>query len=202
MSVDLEQARQIFRGPGMDTRYWIRLVKVTKTTTDKHGTVITGETLPGGEKVTAVVGHLALGSGKGAYWPVRVDDVMLCLIADGDPEIANIAIGPIVWGETELAQDAQSGPAETWYEGDPVKVKNDVSVEGTVKLGSLTADDPAVKYNELKSAVDTFIGDIPQGSTVVSLNDALKTIATAAGCPPPVVNLDIIAAKSTKVEVE
>ena len=150
--LDMQQARQALKGPGMDTRYWVRLVKVTKVETDKHGTIITADTMPGGEEISAKVAHLALGTGKGAYWPVRVDDIMLCMIADGDPGIANIAIGPLVWGETELTTDAQSGPAETWYEGDPVKIKNDVSIEGNVKLGSLTASDPVTKHTELKDS--------------------------------------------------
>lgn len=101
------------RGPNADTRVWLTLARITDLAFDPdHGVFADVVFLPDGTEETARVSVPYAGGGWGAYWPLRVDDVVLVGLPNGLPDA-----GPIVIARMWDAADKP--PAELAGENDP-----------------------------------------------------------------------------------
>ena len=79
--------REFVRGPGIDTRYWIKLAHVDAVVVDPdEGIFADVSLLPEQQTVTAFVGTGYAGDGFGFHAPIQEDDLVLVAIPDGDTD--------------------------------------------------------------------------------------------------------------------
>lgn len=145
-----------FRGPGLDTRYWIKIAEVVAVEYNDRGVIAAVETLPERLPMSAIMLTLALGDKEGVYHPVEKGAWVLLLVPDGDPDMPTYALGPLAMGPYRAIEEPKDDNKSIWYKGPGIKAKADVSVEGQVKLGSLDASDPVV----LKSKFEQYMNQL------------------------------------------
>jgi hypothetical protein len=106
-ALDVAALRDLFRGPGMDTRQWVSYGIVDADSPDAHSVrfnddngqalpegVLVGVTLqPSGIAVTCRVSSLNAGSGEGEYSPYGAGDEVLVAIPEGNERAGCVIIG-------------------------------------------------------------------------------------------------------------
>jgi hypothetical protein len=110
--VDVNALARAVSRPGIDPRRWVALAVITELGFDaENGVFADIAYIPDGTTDTAVVGAWYAGDGFGAYAPLKVDDVVLVAIPDGDP-----STGPVVI--CRMWSSADKPPAEAGGSGD------------------------------------------------------------------------------------
>lgn len=87
-SIDAGKLVNLVRGPGIDTRLWIALAVVqnVEVVTGKNsGIYVDVQALPYKEEYTAWVGSAYAASQAGLYFPLKVRDLVLIALPNGDP---------------------------------------------------------------------------------------------------------------------
>lgn len=111
--------REFVRGPGVDSRFWIKLAHVDSVVVDPEEGIFADVTLlPESQTVTAFVGTSYAGDGFGFYAPIQVDDLVLVAIPDGDTDAGAwiIARG---WNSADKPASDFRGSAPAPVEGAP-----------------------------------------------------------------------------------
>jgi hypothetical protein len=189
-SVDVGRLAAALQRPGIDSREWLTRARVMELGFDaNNGLFADVQFLPGGEIETCLVGTGYAGNGFGAYGSLKVDDVVLVAVPQGDPGEGPIIIARL-WNAgdkppPELAQG--DNPANDEPTANPTFRLEDGSTlrvvarnAGLIKLelsGGSTFEVVATEGSNVVVAADTTV-EIT-GSAQVSLSSDAVIVSEA-----------------------
>ena len=100
-SIDAGRLAAAMQRPGIDPREWVTRARVMELGYDaENGLFADVQFLPGGEIETCLIGTGYAGNGFGAYAPLKIGDIVLVAIPQGDP-----GEGPVVFSRIWTAAD-------------------------------------------------------------------------------------------------
>lgn len=202
--------------PGIDPRQWVSLAVVEEVhVSTSRGYLVDVMLLPSELHHTARVAPAYAGNGFGLYLPLEVDDEVLVVAPDGDPDAGLVVVcrlwstaDPVpataaaVTTQTDLLLEAKSNATIRIRVAGTGNVVIDPQGTGKVKLGGETSLEPAV----LGTTLQGFLGTGVAAPTALTLQSWLDTVhAYLLGLvvfPPGTIGPQAPTVTATKVEVK
>lgn len=125
-SADLGRLAAAASRPGIDPRQWIlRAIVIDVAFDPKHGLFADVQFQPDGDIETVLVGANYSGDGFGEYWPIKVDDIVLVALSQGDPGDGGVIISRMFSGSEKPPKELSAGDAG---------VDGDVTTDPTLRI--------------------------------------------------------------------
>jgi phage baseplate assembly protein gpV len=144
-----------------DNRGWVALGQVTAVEAhDAWGYLLTVTLQPSGAECQARPVHAGAGDARGDFWPVDVDDEVLVLFPDGDPNRAVALVG---------VTSAAAGIPSSWDNAQPQFVHpsgKEFRTSESASVQALVTEDLLAKIAALAGEVAAIGAGIPSGSAV------------------------------------
>ena len=118
--IDVARLSRAVQRPGIDPRTWLTMATVTSDpvvedvddTSDAGGVFVNVTLMPSGTETTAFLPAQYAGPGFGFYLPVAIDDTVIVVVPDGDPNNGCV-ITSVMWDPSAPPpQDAIDHPAD------------------------------------------------------------------------------------------
>jgi len=195
--IDVARLSRAVQRPGIDPRTWVTMATVTSDpvvedvddTSDAGGVFVNVTLMPSGTETTAFLPAQYAGDGFGFYLPVAIDDTVIVVVPDGDPNNGCV-ITSVMWDPSAPPpQDAIDHPADVAMIIRPdktarMKVSGGGNLvlaceDGKVLLGDETGTKPVARKD------DPLTASAQMAAWAQVVETLLGAICTATGVPNP-----------------